>query len=199
MPLYDSLYNQALTNATTGRDQTLAQLGFAVGPDGQLTATDTGARKRLRLQYGYTASGGYDPSNPFSQASLLREAFQNRTKYNTGSLASQGQLYSGYLRSKQNENLSDFNKGNSQLRSSYNDAMAGLTTQATGAMGGYSDAALAALESFTGRQLAAPAPAPPAPNPLAGLIQQRGGENVRLTAKGLEVRDEFGNWKPVTL
>lgn len=192
--MYDSVYDIALNSAAKRRDTSLASL--------------TDAQNRLRLAYGYTASGGVDPSNPFGQAQLLRDSYQKQTKANTGQLASQGQLYSGYLQSKQNRALEGFNRSDNQLRQSFDAQNAQITGQITGLGNDYNDAALAALAAFNERRQAlppAPAPGAPtgtnpgtgaAPNSLAALIARHGGENVRLTNTGLTVRIN-GQWQPI--
>lgn len=60
--------------------------------------------------YGYDAAGNVvdDASNPFSRALQLKEAFHNRTKGTSGAAAAAGQLYSGALQRKQQDNTTSF-------------------------------------------------------------------------------------------
>lgn len=59
------------------------------------------------LQYGYTAdaTGGiqFDPTNPYSQAAILKRNYDQARTGNTNSYAAQGQLWAGSLQNAQDQ------------------------------------------------------------------------------------------------
>lgn len=79
---------------------------------------------RVKGDYGYD-----DPSNPFNRAKMLQEAYQHQQTATTNNLASQGQLYSGYLGSTRDVNTTNFNKADAAQRQQYQDALSKLIQQ----------------------------------------------------------------------
>lgn len=174
--IYDDEYQKRISGARTDLKNKLEQLGFTWDEATRKPIlNDTGAAHNLRTQYGFDLSGNYDPSNPFSQATLLRQAYQNRLKYNTNSMAAQGQLYSGALQARQGQAHDTFNRGEHDLRTAYNNALQNLFNQAYAAIGDYTNTENQALWDLTlakaGDPAAAPAPeaaSAPAETPAAG-------------------------------
>lgn len=60
----------------------------------------------------------YDPNNPFSQASLLRQHYQEAQRGHTNQLASQGQQYSGALGNQLGYDTQAFQQGDDTLQKS---------------------------------------------------------------------------------
>lgn len=87
----DALYEQQIAGLGRQRDTTLA--GLATQRQGSL------------LDYGYTQGAGgalaFDPTNPYSQAAIMKRHY-NESRAGSGvSLAAQGQLYSGAYQNAQ--------------------------------------------------------------------------------------------------
>lgn len=87
----DASYDQSIGALTRQRDTSLA--GLATQRQGGL------------LNYGYTQDAGgnlaFDPTNPYSQAAILKRNYE-QSRAGTGiSLAAQGQLYSGAYQNAQ--------------------------------------------------------------------------------------------------
>lgn len=83
-----------------------AQVGAAQRTRNDTVAGLANARSRGLANYGYTASFDqagtptnltFDPSNPFSQAALLKRSYDQQRSGNVNGYAAQGQLYSGAL------------------------------------------------------------------------------------------------------
>jgi hypothetical protein len=87
----DAAYDQQLATLGRSRDTTLA--GLATQRQGNL------------LSYGYTQdqSGGlaFDPTNPYSQAAILKRNYEQSRRGTGVGLAAQGQLYSGAYQTAQ--------------------------------------------------------------------------------------------------
>lgn len=67
------------------------------------------------------AFGGFDPTNPFSQAALLLKTRTEATAGTTNSYASRGQQYSGAVGRAQTEVQSQYDKGYDTLRRGFDD------------------------------------------------------------------------------
>jgi hypothetical protein len=95
----DAAYEQTLGNLAQRRDSTIAGLGQQ--------------RQQGLLSYGYTESApgqlAFDPTNPYSQAAMLKRNYDQARTGNTNSYAARGQLYSGALQNAQDE--SQFREG----------------------------------------------------------------------------------------
>lgn len=65
--------------------------------------------------------GGFDPTNPFSQAALLMKSRKQRDKGENTSFASSGQLYSGAYKAAQKETGHAYDRGYDTLRRGYQD------------------------------------------------------------------------------
>lgn len=226
--IYDDAYNTRINNARKDLLNRLGQLGFSWDEQNRKPIlTDTGAVHSLRTQYGFDLSGNYDPSNPYSQAALLRQAYQNRLKYNTNSMAAQGHLYSGALQARQAQALDTFNRGEHDLRTAYNNALQNLFNQAYAAIGDYTNVENQALWDLTlakaNDPAAAPAPEHAPPGPAGGQMidntvivsgPQPGQSamdwlrefaaargislaDIKWTSKGLYYRGKSGKWIPI--
>jgi hypothetical protein len=101
-----------------------------------ITAGDL-ARQRQQafLQYGYTqdAAGNlaFDPSNPYSQAAILKRNYDQAQTGNTNSYAARGQLYSGALQNVQNESGFQYGRGENTLKTGLLDFLARNTSAAS--------------------------------------------------------------------
>lgn len=60
--------------------------------------------------------GGFDPTNPFSQAALLMKSRQERDQGENTSYAARGQLYSGAYQSAKTETGFQYDKGYDTIR-----------------------------------------------------------------------------------
>lgn len=85
--------------------------------DLQQTAQETG----FKYNPATGAFGGFDPTNPFSQAALLMKSRKERDKGENTSYASQGQLYSGAYTTAKKETGFQYNKGYDTLRRGFDD------------------------------------------------------------------------------
>jgi hypothetical protein len=92
-------------------------------------------------QYGYTETPGpdglpqiaFDPHNPYSQAALLRQHYQQAKTGNTTSYAAQGQLYAGSLQNAQNASTDSYNASDNALTNAVIQFLANNTQQQQGA------------------------------------------------------------------
>ena len=130
-----------VTNPTVGGPSVLppdASYEQQVGLLGKQHDIDTAglqqAKQQALLQYGYTqdASGNlaFDPSNPFSQAAMLKRSYDQGQAGNTNSYAARGQLYSGALQNAQNETGFQYQKSNNTL----SNALQAFLAQNTGGL-----------------------------------------------------------------
>lgn len=67
------------------------------------------------------AFGGFDPTNPFSQAALLMKARKERDKGENTGFAASGQLYSGAYNTAKKETGVAYDKGYDTLRRGFDD------------------------------------------------------------------------------
>lgn len=67
------------------------------------------------------AFGGFDPTNPFSQAALLLQTRNEHRARATNTLATGGQQYSGISTTAQNEVNTEYDKGYDVLRRGFDD------------------------------------------------------------------------------
>jgi hypothetical protein len=176
----DATYEQQIAAAVRNRDATLAGLGQQ--------------RTQGLQEYGYTENqqGGvaFDPTNPFSRASLLRKSYQESQAGNQTSMAARGQLYSGALQNQQDFTQAGFNQSDNALQRGLLAFLASNTGAKTRAGVDYETAAGAAEADRVGRAAQSPlydalalsqtpapaaaAPGGPAPynaktNPLSGV------------------------------
>jgi hypothetical protein len=89
-------------------------------------------------QYGYTEDPtthaiAFDPHNPYSQAALLRQHYQQAKTGNTTSYAAQGQLYAGSLQNAQNASTDSYNASDNALTRAVINFLATNTQQQTSA------------------------------------------------------------------
>lgn len=105
-------YDPALEAQKTANTARRTTLGARADRDLYTTSQDYG--------FGYNpvtgAVGGFDPTNPFSQAALLMKARKERDQGENTSFASQGQLNSGAYGLAKKETGSAYNKGYDALR-----------------------------------------------------------------------------------
>lgn len=115
----DPAFDQAMSGITGTRDNTLGSL--------------TQARTSGLATYGYTEDPtthalAYDPNNPYSQAALLRQHYQQSKTGSTNSYAASGQGYAGSLQNAQDENTRQFNIGDNSLLNAVRTFLANNTT-----------------------------------------------------------------------
>ena len=107
---------QLLAN-TTAANQRRTTLSSDADVDLQQTSASYG--------FGYDPAtgkfGGFDPTNPFSQAALLMKARKERDQGENTSFASSGQLYSGSYQTAKKETGFQYDKGYDALRRGYQD------------------------------------------------------------------------------
>lgn len=120
----DPAYQLTLGGLTAGRDNTLAGL-----------AQQRGAGLS---QYGYTEDPAthaiaFDPNNPYSQAALLRQHYQQSKTGNTNRFADSGQGYAGSLQNAQNAATDNFNRSDNGLTQAVINFLANNTQAATAA------------------------------------------------------------------
>lgn len=147
------VYNQPDTSPSTGvlggdpgvmgaedsglRDTQLADAGFVF------------ANNQIGADYGFDATGGIDPNNPYSRAALLQESYKRSQRGTQTSMAARGQLHSGAYGRAQDEVGRNYNIGYDRLQKGYTrekgTAVTNLLSAYTGAAGGISDATFEAL------------------------------------------------------
>lgn len=191
----DSIYQTALNNITSGLTGTEA----ALTQDENALGVDYGVGFDRDAQ-GQATNFRLDYTNPFSKASLLQKAFQQQQTANKNSYAARGQLYAGSLQNAQNDANTSNQQGKHELLSSFGSNARQIflsRLNARNQAGGQITDAQADLLSRNIQAGPTPAPAPAAANPLQALIQQYGGENVKLTQNGLFYRrPSDGKWIP---
>lgn len=118
LPQFDALYDTTVNRLAGNRQNVEDAYRF----QGQ----------QLSQAYGFDEQGREitDPSqalyNPFNRMALLRKAFQEGNNATTGTLAGQGQLYSGYHQEKLDDNRHGFNVSEDDLRRGYTTDRRGL-------------------------------------------------------------------------
>lgn len=95
----------------SGRNQGLTNLGYSFTQDPADSFKVTGLT--------------YDPTNPFSQATQLREHYRNAQRGDTNNLAARGQLYSGALQNQLGYDTEDFNRGDNSILTQANGLVSG--------------------------------------------------------------------------
>jgi hypothetical protein len=150
---------QALTNTLAGLTQQrgayLSGAGFTEDPT--------------------THAIAFDPNNPYSQAALLRQNYQQAGRGNTTSYAASGQLYAGSLQNAQNASTDQYNRGDNAIRDAVINFLANNTTAQKAAGDAYDYNAGIALG-----QSVANAPNNPLYNPQVGT----GGGTYSTDANG---------------
>jgi hypothetical protein len=100
---------------------------------------------RIENQFGF----GSDMSNPYSQAKLLEESYKRSRQGSVTSYAAQGQLYSGALQRKTEDDYRNYNIGVDQARRSYEgakgDVLRGATERYSGVLGDIDEATFQSL------------------------------------------------------
>lgn len=122
-----------------------------------------------------------DPTNPFSRAQGLKQAYLARRKAASTGLAAQGQLYSGTHERAMNRNRMEEERARSELRAAYEAAIGQIGSQRAGVKFATEEERAQAFEDWLARApeadgplgevagaVAAGGPAPsPAPSPAA--------------------------------
>lgn len=103
---------------------------------------------RVKQDYGFD-----DLSNPFSRARLLETTYKNQQSYTRNSLASQGQLNSGFALSRQGRDTRNYDINTDNLRRSYQDQLQSIINRRTGAKRALDEGNLEALDASTQRSL----------------------------------------------
>ena len=136
VPTFDPNNDPAYVAGTGAVNSGLDNLYTSLGFNPTTGAYGGGAYDRGAQSYGYDAQGGRitDPNsplfNPYSRAALLQKSYENTSRYNTNSMASRGQLYSGALQNAQNDASHNYSVGDDELRRSATNYYAGLRDQA---------------------------------------------------------------------
>jgi hypothetical protein len=123
-------FDAALTQANDAAD-----LGY-----GNSLAVIDQAPGALRRQYGYTDTGDIDPNNPFGKAQLLKRSYDQAQKGNTNSYAARGQLYSGALQRRKNEDQFNYQANDALMRGQYGSDMANVAGQRAAATNAWTSA-----------------------------------------------------------
>jgi hypothetical protein len=122
-----------------------------------LQGTEANTLAGLTQQRGaYLSSAGYtedptthaisfDPNNPYSQAALLRQHYQQAKTGNTNSYAAAGQLYAGSLQNAQNATTDSYNASDNALTNAVINFLASNTNAQTGVQNAYDTGAGQAL------------------------------------------------------
>lgn len=108
----DSIYNSQKAGIDTNLDQTLIGIG--------------GERARAYSQFGYTANGEVDPTNPFSRAALLQRSYEQQSRGNNTSYAAQGQLYAGSYQNAIDQTDRGYAQSKYQLGTEFDSVLAGF-------------------------------------------------------------------------
>lgn len=162
-----STYDQQAQNATAGYRQQAGDLlrdyGYAADPNNP---------------YSFVADPnnpyGFDPTNPFSKAALLKQSFDRANAGNTNSYAARGQLYSGALRRMQDKSLNDYQAGNNTLLNSLRGNLGALNQAELGVGAQLAGQKANAYQAFLDRQIALRPPDPvPSYDPSLPLISSR--------------------------
>lgn len=82
-------------------------------------ATAQWQRGDLAADYGFDATGGIDPNNPYSRAALLQENYRRSLRGTTNNYASAGQMYSGARHRALDEGTRQYSIGFDQLQRGY--------------------------------------------------------------------------------
>lgn len=112
-PPYDAELEARRTAGSKRRVDINSDLDVDLGQ----TASESG------FQYNWAtgAVGGFDPTNPFSQAALLMKARKERDQGENTSFAGSGQLYSGAYQTAKKETGSQYDRGYDTLRRGFQD------------------------------------------------------------------------------
>jgi hypothetical protein len=159
----DARYVGQINALTNTRDTTLAGL--------------TGERTRGLSEYGFTedASGQpiYDPSNPFSKATLLKQSYDRSRAQARQSMGAGGQLYSGAFQNQQDYINRNQLQSEDALQKSLIDFLARNTGAQTAARGAFVGGENEAMADLVARSAENPLYSPtsgiqgPAPAPAA--------------------------------
>ncbi len=94
-----------------------APQGLPIDPIYDSTKAGIGyERTMMGQEYGYDAMGAFDPSNPYSKATLLERSFYQGQNATTNSMASQGQLYSGAHQTNLDEGTFKYKRDEDSLK-----------------------------------------------------------------------------------
>lgn len=192
-PPPDASYEATLAGLASRRDSTIASLGQQ--------------RQQGLLSYGYTEDPAgaiaFDPTNPYSQAAILKRNYDQSRAGNTIGFAARGQQYSGALQNAQDYSNSQQNQASDALQKQLGAFLARNTQQRTGAGVDFElgagqaqgDALLRAPSNPAYSTVTATAASPPATaatsatDPVVSVITAKGGViNVHKSGKRVFVR-----------
>lgn len=178
-------YLKAMQAAVQANSPNLAAQGatpFDAGLTGSLNTARTNYQNTLagiaaqepmvRRRYGFTEQGQIDPSNPFGRAQLLKRSYDQSQRGTTNSLAARGQLYSGALQRRKEDNQFNYQANDAALRGAFGQEMAGLSAARFAAENQFNQAKNDAFWTWVNNQIAARAAEPrssdtaPAPAPV---------------------------------
>jgi hypothetical protein len=151
----DPFYEAAAGSANRNLSTTLQQLQYQRGQLGQTYGL------------GVNAQGGVfdDPTNPYSRAAALQEAYRRSQQGTTTSMAARGQLYAGALQTEQNENARRNDMGRDALIREFLSRNQQLQSGELQAGNAYQDAMTQAASDSILRALAARPDAASVPQP----------------------------------
>jgi len=134
------------------------------------TITDLGAeRSRTNLDYGFTEGVGgtlaYDPTNPFSKASVLKKNYDIDRRSKAQSMAAGGNLYSGAFQNAQDAVNRGELQGSTALTSSLGRWLAGNTVDVANARTAYDTSVATAAGNRVARFDTNPLYNPPGASP----------------------------------
>lgn len=166
----DAGYEATMGGLASQRDSTIAGLGQQ--------------RQQGLLQYGYTEGApgqiAFDPTNPYSQAAMLKRNYDEARTGTTTNYAARGQLYAGSLQNAQDDN----NRGEAQSSDALQKqllAFLSRNTQARFQAGSdYEMGSGQALSDAIGR-----APTNPAYNPVTTAAAPAASAAPKATAAGM--------------
>lgn len=180
----DASYEATIAGLASRRDSTVAGLGQQ--------------RQQGLLDYGYTEGApgqiAFDPTNPYSQAAILKRNYDQARAGNTNSYAARGQLYSGALQNAQDESQFRQGQASDSLQKGLLAFLANNTQAQFGAGSDYNLGAGQALGDAIGRAPGNPAYNPvlsAAPTPAAATKATAGGPKV---VAGKDSKGNPGVW-----
>lgn len=165
------------------RDSTIAGLGQQ--------------RQQGLLQYGYTEGApgqiAFDPTNPYSQAAMLKRNYDQSRTGTTTNYAARGQLYAGSLQNAQDEN----NRGEAQSSDALQKQLLAFLTRNTQARfqagSDYEMGAGQALSDSIGRAPTNPAYTPVTDATQAAIAAAPAAASAKAAFKTVAGRDSKNN------
>jgi hypothetical protein len=133
----DPLYTEQTGLNQQGLTDTLAGVTFG--------------RTQIGQEYGYNPQGQFDPSNPYSRATLLQRTYQQSQRGTLNSMANRGQLYSGALQRGLDEGTFQYGAAEDRLKRAAAAGYQGLTEREQRAYGDFTRGNIDASSDRLGR------------------------------------------------